>query len=101
MLVLGGIDLPAQSVGGFPEGVGVGEVGDIFVGHATVSFWEWVPAQSAVTSRSQQGREQFQDARENGHNGCAKGSAKILGGLIQEAKTTWVDCGLSRRDRSH
>ena len=34
VFVLGGIDLAAKSVGGFPEGVGVGEVRDVFVGHA-------------------------------------------------------------------
>ncbi len=37
VLVLGGINLPAKSVGGFPEGVGVGEVGDVFVGHAWIN----------------------------------------------------------------
>jgi hypothetical protein len=35
MLVLGGIDLPAQSVGGFPDSIGVGKFGDSIVGHAS------------------------------------------------------------------
>ena len=81
MLVLGGIDLPAQSVGGFPEGVGVGEVGDIFGGHATVSFWEWVPARSAVTSRSQQGREQFSGREGKWTQRLRKGFSENLGGI--------------------
>ena len=33
MLVLGGINLPAQGVGRFPEGIGVREIGNAFVAH--------------------------------------------------------------------
>jgi len=36
VLVLGGIDLAAKRVGGFPKRVGVGEVGNGFAGHGQV-----------------------------------------------------------------
>ena len=49
VLVLGGVDLPAQGVGGLPEGVGVGEVGAAcFIvchqGSCSVSFVPRLPA---------------------------------------------------------
>ena len=82
VFVLGSVHVGSQRIGGPPEVAFKAEIRSVTCGgHATVSFWEWVPARSAGTSRSQQGREQFSGREGKWTQRLRKGFSENLGGI--------------------